>query len=154
MGLIYWWSRLAALVPEAVNFVTHAPVLSSVVKAIGGIAPQRKVPVFAPQTFKQWFKQRGLRNQGRPQVILWPDTFNNHFHPEIAIAAVEVLEATGYQVMVPEQSLCCGRPLYDYGFLDMAEQLLLQILVIGLNDRTQILGGGPLRRTFSPKKLG
>src|SRR5205807_1840975 len=52
MGLIYWWSRLAALVPEAVNFVTHAPVLSRVLKAMGGIAPQRKVPVFAPQTFK------------------------------------------------------------------------------------------------------
>src|SRR5947209_223910 len=128
MGLIYGWSRLAALVPEAVNFVTHAPLLSSVLKAMGGIAPQRKVPVFAPQTFKQWFKQRGLRNQGRPQVMLWPDTFNNHFHPETAIAAVEVLEAAGYQVRVPEQSLCCGRPLYDYGFLDTAEKLLRQIL--------------------------
>ncbi|MFL5591630.1 MAG: (Fe-S)-binding protein, partial [Ktedonobacteraceae bacterium] len=129
------------LVPEAVNFVTHAPVLSSVVKAMGGIAPQRKVPVFAPQTFKQWFKQRGLRNQGRPQVMLWPDTFNNHFHPETAIAAVEVLEAAGYQVIVPEQSLCCGRPLYDYGFLDTAEQLLRQILDAL---RPQIEAGIPL----------
>src|SRR3989440_7685964 len=141
MGLIYWWSRLAALVPEAVNFVTHAPVLSSVLKAMGGIAPQRKVTVFAPQTFKQWFKQRGPRNQGRPQVMLWPDTFNNHFHPETAIAAVEVLEAAGYQVIVPEQSLCCGRPLYDYGFLDTAEKLLRQILD---TLRPQIEAGIPL----------
>jgi len=61
-------------------------------------------------------------------VILWPDTFNNHFHPQTAQAAVEVLEAAGFQVTVPRQSLCCGRPLYDYGMLDLAERLLLQIL--------------------------
>ncbi len=65
---------------------------------------------------------------GQPQVLLWPDTFNNHFHPETAIAAVEVLEAAGYQVIVPEKSLCCGRPLYDFGFLDLAADLLRQIL--------------------------
>ena len=63
-----------------------------------------------------------------PQVILWPDTFNNHFHPEIAKAAVEVLEAAGFQVWVPKRSLCCGRPLYDFGMLDTAKRLLREIL--------------------------
>ena len=29
-----------------------------------------------------------------------------------------------------------------------------ELLVIGLNDRTQMLGGGPLRRTLSPKNSG
>jgi FAD/FMN-containing dehydrogenase/Fe-S oxidoreductase len=128
MGLIYWWSRLASNMPRIVNFVTHAPLLSTLVKAVGGIAPQRTMPSFATQTFKQWFRQRHPRNVGMPQVILWPDTFNNHFHPQTAIAAVEVLEDAGYHVIVPEQSLCCGRPLYDFGFLDLAEQLLQQIL--------------------------
>jgi Fe-S oxidoreductase len=61
-------------------------------------------------------------------VILWPDTFNNNFHPATAVAAVEVLESIGYHIIVPQQSLCCGRPLYDFGFLDMAEGLLHQIL--------------------------
>lgn len=128
MGLIYWWARLAAYMPEVVNVVTHMPLLSCIVKALGGIAPQRSVPAFAPQTFKAWFFKRGTKNVGMPQVMLCPDTFNNHFHPEVAQAAVEVLEAAGYQVVVPQQSLCCGRPLYDYGFLDQAEQLLRQIL--------------------------
>jgi Fe-S oxidoreductase len=41
-----------------------------------------------------------------PEVILWPDTFNDHFTPEVARAAVEVLESAGYQVRVPEQDLC------------------------------------------------
>jgi Fe-S oxidoreductase len=128
MGLIYWWSRLAAFAPEVANFFMQAPVLSSVVKALGGVSPHRTMPKFAPQTFKQWFRRRESKNVGQAQVLLWPDTFNNHFHPETAIAAVEVLEAAGYQVIVPEQSLCCGRPLYDFGFLDQAEALLRQIL--------------------------
>ena len=128
MGLIYWWSRLAAFAPEVANFFMQAPVLSSVVKALGGVSPHRTMPKFAPQTFKQWFRRREPKNVGQAQVLLWPDTFNNHFHPETAIAAVEVLEAAGYQVIVPEQSLCCGRPLYDFGFLDQAEALLRQIL--------------------------
>lgn len=62
------------------------------------------------------------------QVLLWPDTFNNHFHPETAVAAVEVLEAAGFAVKVPKGSLCCGRPLYDFGMLDTAKRLLRQVL--------------------------
>lgn len=135
LGLIYWWSLLASRMPGVVNFFTQTPVLQRLVKMAGGIAPQRQIPIFAPETFKEWFQKRGPRNAGKPQanqsgglVILWPDTFNNHFHPETAIAAVEVLEDAGYSVIVPQQSLCCGRPLYDYGFLDLAEGLLRRIL--------------------------
>ena len=61
-------------------------------------------------------------------MILWPDTFNNHFFPDTARAAVAVLEDAGYEVIVPESSLCCGRPLYDYGFLGAAKRLLRQVL--------------------------
>jgi Fe-S oxidoreductase len=128
MGLIHWWARLAAFMPGVANFFTHAPLLRNVAKKLAGIAPQRQVPAFAPQTFKQWFRQRSPRNLEKPVVILWPDTFNNHFHPETAIAAVEVLEAAGYRVEVPQQALCCGRPLYDYGMLDTAKHLLRTIL--------------------------
>jgi len=128
MGLIYWWARLACRIPTLANFLTHAPVLSDIAKAVIGVAPQRRLPVFASQTFKEWFRQRGVRNPGAPKVILWPDTFNNYLHPETLQAGVEVLEAAGYQVVVPEQSLCCGRPLYDFGMLDTAERLLRQIL--------------------------
>jgi FAD/FMN-containing dehydrogenase/Fe-S oxidoreductase len=128
MGLIYWWSRLATLQPGVVNFLTQTPPFSTVAKWMGGIAPQRRIPTFAPETFKHWFHRRSPINTGKPQVILWPDTFNNHFHPQTAIAAVSVLEAAGFQAMVPETSLCCGRPLYDYGFLDQAQRLLRQVL--------------------------
>jgi FAD/FMN-containing dehydrogenase/Fe-S oxidoreductase len=72
--------------------------------------------------------ERALAPEGMPEVLLWPDTFNNYFHPAIGKAAVEVLEAAGFQVIVPQAHLCCGRPLYDHGMLDRAQALLLQIL--------------------------
>lgn len=128
MGLIYWWARIASRMPGIANFFTHAPLLNRVAKLVAGVAPQREMPVFAPQPFKEWFHKRGPRNTGQPKVILWPDTFNNYLHPDTAKAAVEVLETAGYQVEVPEQSLCCGRPLYDHGMLTTAKSLLRQIL--------------------------
>jgi FAD/FMN-containing dehydrogenase/Fe-S oxidoreductase len=127
-GLIHWWASLASRMPGLVNFVTQAPVLRDLAKAAAGMAPERTIPAFAPQTFRDWFNQRGALNAGKAQVMLWPDTFNNHFHPEVAQAAVEVLEAAGYQVTIPEKDLCCGRPLYDYGMLDLAERWLLDVL--------------------------
>jgi len=128
MGLIMYWARIASLAPHLVNFLTSMPGLNNLVKAVGGISQRRRLPKFAPQTFKDWFARRGVRNFGAPEVILWPDTFNNHFTPRVAQAAVEVLEDAGYRVIVPKQHLCCGRPLFDYGMLDLAEYNLKQIL--------------------------
>ncbi len=127
-GLIYWWSRIAAHMPASANFFTQTPGLNSLAKLAGGYSQKRHIPPFAPETFKQWFTRRERRNLDKPQVILWADTFNNHFTPAVAKAAVEVLEHAGFQVRVPRQSLCCGRPLYDYGMLDTAKRLLRQIL--------------------------
>ncbi len=142
MGWIYWWARLASLAPGLANFFSQTPVLRDIAKWAGGIAPQRRMPAFAPQTFKEWFRNRQPQSpDDAPPVILWPDTFNNHFHPEIAKAAVEVLESAGYQVWVPQASLCCGRPLYDVGMLDTARKLLRQILD---TLRPQIQAGIPL----------
>ncbi len=55
-------------------------------------------------------------------MILWADTFTNYFHAKIGVAAVEALEDAGFHVIVPQRHLCCGRPLYDYGFLDLARR--------------------------------
>jgi Fe-S oxidoreductase len=55
--------------------------------------------------------------------MLWPDTFNNHFRPGTAMAAAHLLESAGYCVSIPDRHLCCGRPLYDWGYLDEAKGL-------------------------------
>jgi FAD/FMN-containing dehydrogenase/Fe-S oxidoreductase len=127
-GLIYWWARLASLAPRVVNALTHTPGLRDIAKMLVSMAPERSIPLFAPQTFRAWFAQRPLRNVGKEQVMLWPDTWNNHFHTTTAQAAVEVLEDAGFQVIVPTAQLCCGRPLYDYGMLDLAKTMLQEIL--------------------------
>jgi FAD/FMN-containing dehydrogenase/Fe-S oxidoreductase len=127
LGLIPWWARLASHAPGAANLLTRPP-LAGAVKRLVHIAPERRLPAFARQTFRAWFAKRGPgRTEGRP-VLLWPDTFTNAFHPEIAIAATEVLEAAGFQVTLPRRVLCCGRPLYDFGMLGLARRWLGQIL--------------------------
>jgi Fe-S oxidoreductase len=124
MGLISVVARAASHAPELVNLFTRTPGLRSLTKRLGGIAPEREIPKFARLTFKEWFRRRPAVNAGHPPVVLWPDTFNNYFLPNTAIAAVEVLEAAGFQVLVPKPWLCCGRPLYDYGMLDTAKRWL------------------------------
>ena len=127
-GLAYWWARLASLFPRLATLVMRAPILSRLVKWVGGVAPERTLPAFAPVTFRQWWRQRPIRNASGPKVLLWVDTWNNHWQPAVAVAAVEVLEQAGLQVVVPRKSLCCGRPLYDYGMLDLAKRMFAQIL--------------------------
>ncbi len=127
-GLIHVWSRLAALAPTVVNFFTQTPLLRGLAKFGAGMAPQRSIPRFAPQTFKEWFFARPPKNRRGRRVILFADTFNNHFHTDVAKAAVEVLEDAGFRVVVPRRDMCCGRPLYDYGLLAQAKRWLGQIM--------------------------
>ncbi len=144
-ALIHLWARFAQVSPRLVNLVNHAPITSNLLKKFIGVTQQRNLPAFARENFKAWFRRRGgafigrARPSGAPaavsdrgynktRVMLWPDTFNNFFHPAIAQAAVQVLEHVGLHVVVPEVDLCCGRPLYDYGMLDRAKRWLAQIL--------------------------
>ena len=127
-GHIDKWSRVASLWPGLVNLLTSTPGTRELVKAAAGISQERSIPQFAPETFKAWFSKRAEGNGGRPKVLLFADTFNNYFLPQTARAAVEVLEHAGYQVLVPMEHVCCGRPLYDHGFLDEAKQYLRHVM--------------------------
>lgn len=128
MGLIHRWARLASHAPALFNFFNGTPVLKTIAKTVAGFALQRSIPRFAPQTFRAWFNARSYPRPGARRVILWPDTFNNHFHPETAIAATRVLEAYGCEVVLPATPLCCGRALYDFGMVDQARKQLATIL--------------------------
>lgn len=126
MGMIHFWAGVGGKVPWLANAVSQAPGLSRVAKAVAGIAPDRQIPKFAGETFEAAFRRRN--STGGERVVLWTDTFNNHFHPETAHAAAGVMEAMGYHVVLPAQRLCCGRPLYDWGMLDAARSLLQRTL--------------------------
>jgi Fe-S oxidoreductase len=146
MGLIMLHARLGARVPRLANFVTSAPVLGRAVKRMGGIAPEREMPPFAHETFKRWFRGRAEVNPHADPVLLFPDTFNDHFHPGTLAACAEVLEAAGYRVVVPEPALCCGRPLYDYGMLDLAKvfwRRTLSVLGPYIREGVPVVGAEP-----------
>jgi FAD/FMN-containing dehydrogenase/Fe-S oxidoreductase len=146
-GLIDKASRVASRIPEIANFFTQTPGLSRIAKFAAGMAPEREIPAFAPVTVQQWWRDRGgTSNPSGPRVVLWPDTFNNHFHTDVGVACVEAIESAGWQVVIPEGHVCCGRPLYDYGFLDLAERYLrhsLDKLREEIRNGTPIVGMEP-----------
>jgi FAD/FMN-containing dehydrogenase/Fe-S oxidoreductase len=133
-GKINRWARFASAAPEFANFLAHAPGLRHLLGLTLGLAPQRQLPRFAGQNFERWarrkrpqvFEQHGKAE--KTEVMLWIDTFNNYFHPETSRAALEVLEHAGFTVRCPQQVLCCGRPLYDFGMLNDAKQYLRAIM--------------------------
>lgn len=116
-GFIDVWARIAARAPRLANFLVHGPGLKWLTHRLLGVAPQRVLPRFAPRTFRAQAERRPRLPTRGPRIILWVDTFNNHFHPEVSAAGERVLTALGYDVELSPAGLCCGRPLYDFGFL-------------------------------------
>jgi FAD/FMN-containing dehydrogenase/Fe-S oxidoreductase len=123
-------ARLVTAVPGLagmVNLAGRTPGISSMTKRAGGIDARRTLPRFAARRFTSWHARRASvrRPPGqRRRVILWPDTFSNNFHPEVAQAAVTVLERAGFQVEVPGKPLCCGLTWISTGQLGMAQRML------------------------------
>ncbi|WP_186779512.1 FAD-binding and (Fe-S)-binding domain-containing protein [Streptomyces salinarius] len=124
-----WLPALAQVVGRTrlgpvVNALTHAPLLSKAAVLVAGVA-DREVPLFAERTFEQWFADHEPEGDGhRGSVLLWPDTFTNHFHPHIGRAAVRVLEHAGWRVRLPDEALCCGLTWISTGQLGTAEKVL------------------------------
>jgi FAD/FMN-containing dehydrogenase/Fe-S oxidoreductase len=133
-GLIDKAALIASHLPGLVNFLTQRPPFSRLAKLAAGIDGARDIPEFAPITLQKWFAARPVVNPDGRRVILWPDTFNNHFHTDVGVACVEAIEAAGWRVVMPERHVCCGRPLYDYGFLDLAERYLRDTLDLVRDD--------------------
>lgn len=79
---------------------------------------KRPAPAWKRQTFEKWSKGRAAA-AGKPSAVLFNDTFLNYYHPEVGVAAVEVLERAGCRVEVVNPG-CCGRPLISKGLLKEA----------------------------------
>jgi FAD/FMN-containing dehydrogenase/Fe-S oxidoreductase len=150
-GRIDRWAELASSVPWLANFFSQAPGFRHLLKSVLRMAPQRSLPKLASSTFQSWARKKrvpSLRNaaasasaSGKSSVILWADTFNNYFQPGTSQAALEVLQDAGFHVIVPQIHLCCGRPLYDFGMLDLAKRYLTRVMGAL---RAQIDAGIPL----------
>ncbi len=84
-----------------------------------GVGRHRRLPQFAREPFTTWFQNRKAPPKGNRQVVLFNDTFNTYNYPHISIAATEVLEAAGFEVLLPGH-WCCGRPMISKGLVDKA----------------------------------
>jgi Fe-S oxidoreductase len=127
-------ARYGSLTPALTNAILTGPLTSPLVKRIAGVARERQLPSLAPKSFQKERLAYGKQSSGReaqstpPQVVLWPDTWNNYYHPQTLAAAELVLTQAGFKVRVPKGHICCGRPLYDFGLLVAARRYLAGIL--------------------------
>jgi FAD/FMN-containing dehydrogenase/Fe-S oxidoreductase len=120
IGLLPWTGRVATRMPRVVNAVLHYKLSAAIFKWMGGVSQQRDVPRFALKSFRRGPLAGQLRDEEKPTVVLWPDTFTDLFLPDRGEATVKVLRRAGERVAVPKEWACCGRPLYDSGMLKLA----------------------------------
>src|SRR3989449_4435332 len=121
-GRIARMNRLGSRMPALVNWVSGLAPSRWALEKLAGIDRRRPLPSLAAQTFTDWFARRVPPAAApRGEVVLFNDTFTTYNVPEIAQAAVEVLEAAGYRVVLVERE-CCGRPLISKGMLAEARE--------------------------------
>ncbi|MBY5161988.1 FAD-binding and (Fe-S)-binding domain-containing protein [Salsipaludibacter albus] len=135
LGALPRWSDLAALAPGVANAVLDLPMVSSVARRVAGIDPRRALPSFASTTFRESLARRRAAGgplvrpevrraastvPGAGPVVLWVDSFTDHFAPEAAVATLEVLVAAGHEVEVVTDDACCGLTWISTGQLDEA----------------------------------
>jgi len=135
MGRIGEWAPLASRFAGFANFASSLAIS----KRLAGVDPSRKLPKFAPRTFRSEFKPNRGGIGGETRVVLFDDTFNNHFRPATAAAAQKLLAAAGCAVELPARHVCCGRPYYDYGMLDEAKRALQGLLEVLPADRPVVV---------------
>ena len=113
--------RLAARVAPLANALGKVGLVRAVMEWCVGVDARRSLPpVGAP--LDRWYAQRGSRAPaGAPAVVLVPDCFALASEPGIGRAAIELLEAFGYRVVLPTMG-CCGRTLISTGMLAAASR--------------------------------
>jgi Fe-S oxidoreductase len=112
-----------------VNFFLHRTAFRWLLDKTLGITRYRSLPTISSRSFRRWFAEHTTRAEGDP-VLLFVDTFTNAYYPETGIAAVNVLEAAGYKVIVAKGQVCCGRPMISKGLLERARKMAERNLTV------------------------
>ncbi len=116
-------NRVARIIPGVSNRILNARIVRKLMENYLGIDRRRSLPPVATTSFGCWFRKRPRKINGKGKlVVLWDDTFTVTHEPHIAQAAVEVLEAVGYEVLLIPNKKCCGRPRYSKGLLSQVKK--------------------------------
>ncbi|RSS51060.1 FAD-binding protein [Streptomyces sp. WAC07061] len=135
LGWLPVLARLASLAPRTLNRLTRRAPLAARLSALAGLETRRPLVALPSQTFRQWFHYRkpapaaaaapaATEPGASGTVVLWPDTFSNLLDPRGAQAATRVLEAMGYEVVLPDGPVCCGLTWHSTGQLGAARAVL------------------------------
>ncbi|MGV9821230.1 FAD-binding and (Fe-S)-binding domain-containing protein [Nocardia xishanensis] len=145
LGWLPRWLRPASRIPRAANAIAGVGWLRRTGLRAAGIDPRRDIPRLADRPFRRTERARALRapstsqsgiavqseaqvtgrpSQERADVLLWIDTFTDAFDPDIAEAAVTLIESLGHRVRIPERRVCCGLTWISTGQLDGARARL------------------------------
>jgi FAD/FMN-containing dehydrogenase/Fe-S oxidoreductase len=132
IGHISTMLKIGSVSPSLTNAVARSGIGRRIGESLLGVDRRRTLPSLAARTFAQQFAKRAARTSDQQpatsnqqpatsnrRVVLFADTFTNYCHPEIGIAAADVLEAGGVAVDVIPHA-CCGRPLISQGLLEAA----------------------------------
>jgi len=123
IGNIALLNRLGCALAPLSNWVANAPPARRLLEAVVGFDRRRPLPSFARPTFTQWFGQHPRRPDApHGPVVLFHDTYMTYNYPAVGMGATRLLEAAGFEVILPEKK-CCGRPMISQGMLDEAKQL-------------------------------
>lgn len=131
LGFLPQLARLVTPVAPVLNKVSGLPGLTTLAKKMAGIDGRRSIPQFASTTFRKWWTttaEAAPRSRANAEVVLFADSWSNHFAPRILAAAVAVLEQAGVHVRVIDQTVCCGLPLISTGQLDAAKANLSETI--------------------------
>ena len=120
-------AQFGSLLPGLTNALLTGPLTGHLAKRVAGVAAERHLPRLAPKCFQKTRDVAVGKGTGRT-VLLWPDTWNNYYHPQALAAAETVLARAGFKVETPRGHICCGRPLYDFGLLDAARSYLANVM--------------------------
>lgn len=118
------YARLASRFSGLVNLRNRSPWLARLTERIAGLAAERSLPAFRADVFTHDTPAAPAPRPGSRQVVLFADTFNNYFEPDILRDAQRVLTAAGHEVAVvqgKERPLCCGRTYLGTGMVDLAK---------------------------------
>jgi Fe-S oxidoreductase/FAD/FMN-containing dehydrogenase len=122
-GRVARMNAMAAPVAGLFNFVNGLTPVRWLLERTVGIDRRRPLPALASETFTDWFRRRhGPKGDApRGEVVLFHDTFVTYNTPAIGQAAVHLLEAAGYRVVLVDRK-CCGRPMISKGMLEEARE--------------------------------
>ncbi len=124
IGAVDLLGRTGCMFPRVANKITGSILFRTFLSKTLGLAWQRLLPTYARQRFDRWHAKQPLQEpRARGRVLLWDDTFVRYHEPHIGIAAVQVLNAAGYDVELVRERKCCGRPAFSQGDLETARRL-------------------------------